>query len=396
MGIDYTLVEDSIKAKKYTVAWKAALDLAKQNPTDSKSGYLVAKSVLLATKVENLTDEKYEQIFGFIGNALDLATKIEEVAEYDIDFNQTIEQYENDNLRRMLKGIVKNPSLNDIGYFRSKPNFPKLKIYLAVTINNNENVKTLLQDKKLSDVEKELGLSYKEVLTEQKLKKLEYDSMKKVFEEAQAYVEQNNDGNGEYIKLVAQNGVERLLVANLYINNSCEKDDETPDKVRVERLKTNAQILDYLLKTKIYPNGREMSLYQGDRVEYINDLKNMYEEIQKIDSGFVAPSLPSDTAYVSGDSSNESSGGCYVATCVYGSYDCPQVWTLRRYRDETLSSTWFGRLFIKTYYAVSPTIVRWFGETEWFKHIWKGKLDKMVERLQSSGVESTPYEDRSW
>ena len=28
--------------------------------------------------------------------------------------------------------------------------------------------------------------------------------------------------------------------------------------------------------------------------------------------------------------------GCYVATCVYGSYDCPQVWTLRRYRDDVL------------------------------------------------------------
>src|SRR5699024_12626084 len=25
----------------------------------------------------------------------------------------------------------------------------------------------------------------------------------------------------------------------------------------------------------------------------------------------------------------QSSGGCYVATAVYGSYDCPEVWTLR-------------------------------------------------------------------
>ena len=34
---------------------------------------------------------------------------------------------------------------------------------------------------------------------------------------------------------------------------------------------------------------------------------------------------------------NETHGkkqGCYIATCVYGSYDCPQVWILRRYRDE--------------------------------------------------------------
>lgn len=89
-------------------------------------------------------------------------------------------------------------------------------------------------------------------------------------------------------------------------------------------------------------------------------------------------------------------GGCYVATAVYGSYDCPQVWTLRRYRDNTLASTWYGRLFIRTYYAVSPTIVKWFGETEWFKNMWRGKLDKMVSDLNEQGVEDTPYNDREW
>lgn len=88
--------------------------------------------------------------------------------------------------------------------------------------------------------------------------------------------------------------------------------------------------------------------------------------------------------------------GCYVATAVYGSYDCPQVWTLRRYRDYTLARTWHGRVFIRTYYAISPTLVRWFGHTEWFKHMWKGKLDRMVADLQARGVEDTPYEDRKW
>jgi hypothetical protein len=88
--------------------------------------------------------------------------------------------------------------------------------------------------------------------------------------------------------------------------------------------------------------------------------------------------------------------GCYVATAVYGSYDCPEVWTLRRYRDYTLAETWYGRAFIKIYYAISPSLVKWFGHTEWFKKMWKGKLDRMVSELQSKGVESTPYEDRVW
>lgn len=95
-------------------------------------------------------------------------------------------------------------------------------------------------------------------------------------------------------------------------------------------------------------------------------------------------------------SSSDCCGGCYVATCVYGSYDCPQVWTLRRFRDDTIGSTWYGRAFIKLYYAISPTLVKWFGKTKWFKKMWKGTLDRMVKKLNDKGVEDTPYKDKNW
>ena len=89
-----------------------------------------------------------------------------------------------------------------------------------------------------------------------------------------------------------------------------------------------------------------------------------------------------------------SDSGCYIATCVYGSYDCPQVWTLRRFRDDTLDATWHGRLFIRCYYAISPTLVKWFGNTTWFKKIWRGPLDSLVTKLKHDGVSDTFYHDR--
>lgn len=94
------------------------------------------------------------------------------------------------------------------------------------------------------------------------------------------------------------------------------------------------------------------------------------------------------------ESSSGAEEGCYVATCVYGSYDCPEVWTLRRYRDYTLDESWLGRLSVKIYYAVSPIMVRWFGKTTWFKKMWKPFLDRMVANLQAKGVEDTPYVDK--
>lgn len=85
--------------------------------------------------------------------------------------------------------------------------------------------------------------------------------------------------------------------------------------------------------------------------------------------------------------------GCYVATCVYGSYDCPQVWTLRRFRDDKLRKTWLGRIFIKVYYVVSPTLVKMFGDKKLFYTFCKKCLDALVLRLQSKGIKDSPYTD---
>ena len=104
-------------------------------------------------------------------------------------------------------------------------------------------------------------------------------------------------------------------------------------------------------------------------------------------------SAPPDNPNPGGSASKS---GCYVATAVYGSYDCPEVWTLRRFRDNVLAETWYGRLFIKLYYAVSPAAVRLFGDADWFRTFWRERLDGMVSNLQADGFESTPYEDKAW
>ena len=93
------------------------------------------------------------------------------------------------------------------------------------------------------------------------------------------------------------------------------------------------------------------------------------------------------------EKSSSGGGGCYVATSIYGSYDCPEVWTLRRFRDNTLANSIPGRMFIKFYYAVSPTVVKYFGETKVFKDFFKPRLDKLVSKLQDEGVESSFYID---
>lgn len=133
-------------------------------------------------------------------------------------------------------------------------------------------------------------------------------------------------------------------------------------------------------------NQWQKNILNGTKDAFITELKQIAE---KHDDAYIQELITKMNGL-------QTAGGCYVATAVYGSYDCPQVWTLRRFRDYTLAETWYGRAFIRTYYAISPTLVKWFGHTEWFKKMWKGKLDRMVANLNAEGVEDTPYEDKPW
>lgn len=86
-------------------------------------------------------------------------------------------------------------------------------------------------------------------------------------------------------------------------------------------------------------------------------------------------------------------GGCYVATAVYGSYDCPEVWVLRRWRDAVLLRSGPGRGLVRLYYAISPALVELFGEAEWARRFAEVPLGRLVDRLRRSGFTDSPYID---
>lgn len=154
--------------------------------------------------------------------------------------------------------------------------------------------------------------------------------------------------------------------------------EEDTYKLQLEKALVEVEWLNYIKARDI---GKDEKKYIKDRAETVNE---QIAKVQKLD-----PSYTHEPAVAK-------KGGCYVATAVYGSYDCPQVWVLRRYRDYTLANSWAGRGFIHLYYAVSPTLVSWFGETAWFQKLFRDRLDKLVERLREQGVADTPYADRDW
>lgn len=77
---------------------------------------------------------------------------------------------------------------------------------------------------------------------------------------------------------------------------------------------------------------------------------------------------------------NTNSGGCYIATMAYGDYDHPQVLELRRFRDEILQNSLFGRLFISIYYAVSPKMVYYLQHHYQINRMIKKALDNFISQ----------------
>lgn len=49
-------------------------------------------------------------------------------------------------------------------------------------------------------------------------------------------------------------------------------------------------------------------------------------------------------------------GGCFIATVCYGSYDSPEVLTLRQFRDHILLNNIIGSSFVSLYYTLSPPV----------------------------------------
>jgi hypothetical protein len=76
--------------------------------------------------------------------------------------------------------------------------------------------------------------------------------------------------------------------------------------------------------------------------------------------------------------------GCFIATAVYGSDDVRQVVTLRRFRDEKLMLSLAGRLFIATYYQLSPPFAQWLKNVPRFAKPVRFILDRLVAWLEKN------------
>lgn len=85
---------------------------------------------------------------------------------------------------------------------------------------------------------------------------------------------------------------------------------------------------------------------------------------------------------LSKNNTSSTSGGCYIATMVYGDYDHPQVMVLRKFRDEKLVHVMFGKSFISLYYAISPHLVKLLKDKQGINRVIRNLLNPLVTKVK--------------
>ena len=110
-------------------------------------------------------------------------------------------------------------------------------------------------------------------------------------------------------------------------------------------------------------------------IKYCKESKNVglkeakeYVEHLALENGISSKRTPSE--------------GCFIATACYGDYDAPEVLVLRKYRDKVLKSSLIGKIFIKTYYTISPPFAKVLSKSDSLRNvIRKNLLQPLIQRL---------------
>jgi hypothetical protein len=209
----------------------------------------------------------------------------------------------------------------------------------AVILNDIYTIELLLKEH--VDINKSLLIG-KSTFTALKMALMNYQNYKKM-DIIELLLQHGAKYGEEDLKIIVRLDMQKLFCK--YINNATEEAKASP-------IFNNISFYD-------------SSIYKEAEVGF-NDFIKKVENNQKIKENKTI---------------NNDGGACYIATAVYGDYNCPQVMVLRSFRDNYLLNYKFGKVFVDYYYQHSPNLVRKFNKYKILNSIIKCSLDNFVRNI---------------
>jgi hypothetical protein len=178
-----------------------------------------------------------------------------------------------------------------------------------------------------------------------------------------------------------------FLISGFYNNDSlvgiyllsklvqiAEKLDEYKSVFDQKQLKKYASLKNYAksVKSIVIENQEKLDNLQPIKNESDESLKTIRAGLSEICKEKVCPSF-----------NLESTGGCFVATAAYSSSSHPDLDTFRKFRDRTLLTNPFGRLFLSLYYQIGPVFAQYVNRSFHLKKIIRFFLEKLASFMRS-------------
>ncbi|WP_158768868.1 cold-shock protein [Paraglaciecola sp. L1A13] len=135
----------------------------------------------------------------------------------------------------------------------------------------------------------------------------------------------------------------------------------------------------YAAQLKILTSSENSEQRKDDRVVCPSCNKKIYPKLIHDRGAFGDPKPRKSLCPFCGATVKDFSG-CFIATSVYGDFDAPEVLFYRHYRDTVLKTKFLGRVFIKVYYFISPSIVTLLEKSPYLTRFIKNKLDASVRK----------------
>lgn len=212
----------------------------------------------------------------------------------------------------------------------------------------------------------------------------ENDELKKTLHRKQVYV---HEPGGHQYRVQAPDMNDTMLVGTFILEDSVEIKETLQGQDLQKRNEVH-----FIIRDSISPESKINSIKRAQVKEVA-----VYEDTGNTETGKnVATAVVIVVIITVGllvwavtsivNSFSEALSGCYIATMVYGSYEAPEVMTLRNFRDEVLKKHFLGRLFIGFYYLTSPRVVSLTKNSPRINRFFKKRLDKFVDRLRSRGI----------
>lgn len=262
--------------KQYSEAIDMCLNLYEMG-IDKREALTIATNSFL-WKMTSPYDEKLKDTyFDLMYKAYEETVTIEEVFAMTVEFRTTYVEWQKNLFKYLLNFIEENPtSDNWKTYLDIILKLNSMSIILLGQHSHNSTMQKYREDEELKKEYDRINAETEvpsPLVNTTDIKYAVYETALNIFNNTKALLNENKHGNPEFIKKVVNKTIPELFLSLSMVKYAVLPDDGFGLKERYEQLKSLEMILEYMLVTKVYPNGKSVEIISKD-----DKLRKKYEE----------------------------------------------------------------------------------------------------------------------